>query len=107
MDMRANYEGGPNEKRSGHPTTENIPNWVERWAERDGFGAKDKTSGTLCTGDQEVQTSTWKDTVVHYRYSNFAHAWMSERGDKDTTTTTCAEADATRVILKWFGTWTL
>lgn len=106
-DKRANYHGGPNEKRAGHPATEDIPAWVEKWAERDGFSAADKKSGTLCKGNKEVQTFMWKDTVVHYLYSNFAHAWMSEDGDKDTETQTCAEADATRVILKWFAKWRL
>lgn len=48
----------------------------------------------------------WGNTLQHYTYANMGHTWMSEFGNQDSETQrTCAEADATRVILDWFGKW--
>lgn len=49
----------------------------------------------------------WGNTVVHYNVSNLGHDWPSSFPNLGTDKTTCGEADATRVILNWFGKWRL
>lgn len=105
QDNRIAYEGGPNHR--GTDNTTNIPDYVNAWAKRDGFDPNANKTGELCSGDKKVTTFKWDETVEHYAYANMLHDWPSEFGNKDTTNTTCAEADATRVILDWFKKWSL
>ncbi|KAF1957539.1 alpha/beta-hydrolase [Byssothecium circinans] len=97
------YHGGLNKRRNANST--DIPAYVNAWADRDGFDEEKNETATLCGGD--VKTFKWGETVQHYRYKKFEHWWMSEFGNEDTNTTTCKEADATRVILKWIKQWSL
>jgi len=106
-DHQIEYEGGPNVHRDGEPTTVNIPEWANAWVERDGLDPNKNETGVLCKGVREVKTWNWDDTVVHYLYANMNHVWPSQFGNTDTNKTTCEEADATRVLLEWFGKWTL
>ncbi|KAF2676759.1 carbohydrate esterase family 1 protein [Lentithecium fluviatile CBS 122367] len=105
-DEQIKYEGGPNEDRD-NATTSNIPAWVNAWAERDGFVPSKNGTGSLCKGARDVKTWKWDETVVHHLYRNMGHHWPSQYGNNDTKLTTCAEADATKLILDWFGKWSL
>lgn len=82
---------------------------MDGWAARNGLEASENVTGTLCEGKKEVTTHTWGDgVVVHYLYGNMYHDWPSRWGDGDSRTlTTCVGADATRVLLEWFGGWRL
>jgi poly(3-hydroxybutyrate) depolymerase len=106
QDMQIVYGGGPNKNRNG-ATTVNVSAWVNDWAKRDGFQLSAGETGALCKQDQEVKTLRWGETVVHYLYSNMGHDWPSQFGNNDSAVTTCHDADATRVILEWFGGWSL
>ncbi|KAF2639028.1 alpha/beta-hydrolase [Massarina eburnea CBS 473.64] len=106
IDDTIKYEGGNNSRDNGNTT--NIPAYINAWAERDGLDVNANKTGTLCSGYQEVTTFKWGETLQHYRYSNFGHWWMSEFGNSDKeNVTTCKEAAATSVILKWIQQWSL
>ena len=110
-DKTIKYHGGLNTR--GNANSTDIPSYVNAWAERDGFDANKNETKELCGGS--VKVFSWngdgddeeKATVQHYRYSDFGHDWMSEFGNEDAETTTCRQADATRVILTWIQSWTL
>lgn len=104
-DNTIHYEGGLNDR--GNANTTSVPAWVNVWAERNGFDANSNTTSELCLGPRKVTTHKWNETVVHYLYKNMYHDWPSQYGNGDTSLTTCAEADGTRVILDWFRKWRL
>lgn len=114
-DGTANYTGALNSRNNGYTT--DIPSLVDAWAERDGFATNDNKTSTLCNGvkGKEVRKYSWardgKDVVVHYRYEHVGHDWMSSFFNEDTgkkeTLLTCKEAEATKLVLEWFGKWTL
>jgi poly(3-hydroxybutyrate) depolymerase len=112
-DGTANYTGGLNSRSNGY--TADVVTYVNSLAKVDGFTPSKNTTSTLCTGDQgkEVKKFTWdggKETLVHYRYENVAHDWMSATGNEDTKNAselTCMEAEATKLMLDWFKKWTL
>ena len=105
-DHQIEYEGGPNVNRDG-ATTVNVTDWVHLWVERDGLNVDQDEPGVLCEGANEVKTWKWGETVEHYLYADMGHVWPSEFGNNDTQKRTCKEADATRVLLDWFGKWSL
>lgn len=101
------YEGGINTR--GNANTTEIVEFVQGWAERNGFNADLNETERLCgEGKKKVTRYSWGNgAVVHYNVSNLGHDWPSEFGNLDTAETTCRGADATRVILEWFGRWRL
>lgn len=105
IDQTILYDGGSNKR--GDANTTSIPAWVDDWAQRDGFSVDDKVVGSLCSGEKTVATENWKDTVVHYKYANIGHDWMSADGHGGKTNATCAAADATRVVVDFFKKWSL
>jgi hypothetical protein len=58
-----------------------------------------------------VTRYSWDDVVVHYKYENLGHDWPSSFPNGDTGddegVLTCKEAEATPIILDWFGRWKL
>jgi poly(3-hydroxybutyrate) depolymerase len=110
QDKTAAYAGGLNTRSNGYTT--DVVKYVNGWAERDGFKVDAKTTSTLCgKGKKEVTKFVWGDErVVHYRYKNVGHDWMSATENLDTAglggdARTCKEAEASRVVLEWFGRW--
>jgi poly(3-hydroxybutyrate) depolymerase len=99
------YEGGINTRNSSNTT--NIPQWVDGWAERNGFDVPANETTYLCNGARQVTRYNWGDSVIHYNYSNLDHDWPSTVPHGGTNLTTCEDADATRIILRWFKKWTL
>lgn len=113
-DGTANYTGGLNSRSNGY--TVDIPTYVNYLAKADGFNPSANDTSTLCSADagREVKKFTWdgsKETIVHYRYENVAHDWMSATPNKDTKDKdyllTCKEAEATKLMLDWYAKWTL
>jgi poly(3-hydroxybutyrate) depolymerase len=104
-DNTINYTGGPNDRENANSV--NIPLWVDGWATRNGFIVDANITTALCKENRRVTRYSWSDTVVHYAYSNMFHDWPSTFPNGDTSLTTCTEADATSVILKWFKKWKL
>jgi poly(3-hydroxybutyrate) depolymerase len=111
MDSTINYTGAINSRENAY--TVNIPAYVNAWAERDGFNPDKNSTSTLCSGKKLVTKYTWDDneTVVHYKYKNLAHDWPSSFFNEDTgeknSLLTCKDAEATKLILEFFGKWTL
>ncbi|KAF1986957.1 carbohydrate esterase family 1 protein [Aulographum hederae CBS 113979] len=107
-DETISYDGNNNDSDSRGPTF-NIPTWLAEWKERDDCDRKNTTK-TLCgegTDSPEVTRYEWtcrgeKDALVHYRIDGWGHDWPSTFANNDTKKTICF--DATRVIMKWFGT---
>lgn len=100
------YAGGPNTR--GNAQTSSISSYVDDWARRDGFTVADSNVTYLCSGKMKVTRYSWDDVVIHYNYTNLDHDWPSEEPNGDTQTKlTCAEAEATSIILEWFKKWTL
>lgn len=101
------YAGGPNER--GNATSANIPAWVDVWATRDGFEPARNKTEVLCEAPRNVTRWSWgDDAVVHFKYANMYHDWPSTFPNGDSKTlTTCKEAEGTRVILDFFGKWSL
>jgi len=97
--------GGPN----GRGDNPEIRTWANAWATRDGLDANANVTEKLCEKENRVTKFSWgkNEEVVHYRVKNLGHDWPSKRPNGDTQDTTCDEADATSVILKWFGKWKL
>lgn len=104
-DDTIDYTGGPNTR--GNANSVNIPLWVDGWATRNGFKINANISIALCKKNRRVTRYSWNDTVVHYAFSNLYHDWPSTFANGDTNLTTCADADATSVILEWFKKWKL
>ncbi|ORY16082.1 Alpha/Beta hydrolase protein [Clohesyomyces aquaticus] len=104
-DNTINYTGGLNTRKNANST--DVFTWVNAWARRNGF-KNSPTVGDLCGQKaRKVTTYNWSDTVVHYNYTNLYHDWPSTFPNGDTNLTTCEDAEATKVILKWFSKWTL
>lgn len=110
QDPVANYTGGLNSRSNGY--TADVPAYVNAWAARDGLVAGRNDSRTLCGAEKgrAVTKYTWdeKESVVHLRYENVAHDWMSAVPNEDSVgegdkVLTCKEAEATKVVLEWFG----
>jgi poly(3-hydroxybutyrate) depolymerase len=99
------YNGGPNDRHNAY--TVSIPLWADEWATRNGFDVDAKNTTLLCQESNVTTRYSWNDTVVHYAVSNLYHDWPSTFANGDTNLTTCAEADATAVILEWFKKWKL
>ncbi|CAI6333401.1 unnamed protein product [Periconia digitata] len=98
------YHGGENTRHNANST--DVPEYVNAWAVRDGLDPNANVTGTLCEGDKLVTTHKWGETLLHYKYANMEHDWMSQFGNSDSEVNlTCKEADATRVILDWFKKW--
>ncbi|KAF2652333.1 carbohydrate esterase family 1 protein [Lophiostoma macrostomum CBS 122681] len=104
-DKTITYNGGPNKRHDGNST--NIPKWVDGWANRNGFNVAANETTHLCSGPRLVTRYSWGDSVIHYNYTNLYHDWPSTFPNGDTNLTTCEDAEATRVILDWFGKWSL
>jgi poly(3-hydroxybutyrate) depolymerase len=108
LDTTIPYDGGINNR--GNANSTDIIKWVHSWVKRDGFKNSANQTTSLCTDEPNklVTRYSWQDDlVVHYNMSNFKHAWPSTTGNADGSNTTCKEADATTVILKWFTKWSL
>jgi poly(3-hydroxybutyrate) depolymerase len=110
QDGTISYNGSINSRKNANST--NIPAYVNAWAKRDGFNPDKNTTSTLCSGKKLVTKYTWgNETVVHYAYKNLDHDWPSSFFNEDTgknkTLLTCKDAEATSLILDWFGKWTL
>ncbi|RMZ69723.1 carbohydrate esterase family 1 [Pyrenophora seminiperda CCB06] len=101
------YSGGNNTR--GNARTPDIFKYVQDWAKRDGLEGVVPTTSFLCSGKRKVTRYSWDDdVVVHYNYTNLQHDWPSEFANGDTEEyLTCREAEATSVILEWFGKWRL
>ncbi|KAF2823893.1 alpha/beta-hydrolase [Ophiobolus disseminans] len=106
------YAGGPNKRNNAKSIS--IVKYVDDWAKRDGFTVSENSTSTPCSGKKEVTKYAWggeKETVVHYAYKNLDHDWPSSFANKDTgddeSLLTCKKAEATSLILEWFGKWTL
>lgn len=110
-DQTIKYAGAINSRENAY--SENIPQYVNDWAQRDGFKPYTNHTTTLCSGRKLVTKYTWDDaeTVLHYKYNNLDHDWPSSFFNNDTgknkTLLTCKDAEATKLILDFFGKWTL
>ncbi|KAI4606121.1 hypothetical protein J4E80_010329 [Alternaria sp. BMP 0032] len=101
------YAGGINTR--GNANSTDVPTWVRDWVERDGLDVNANKTSYLCEGDngKKVTRYSWDDLVVHYKYENLGHDWPSSFANGDTGddegVLTCREAEATRIMLDWFG----
>lgn len=91
--------------------TVNIPRWVDYWAhQKNDFAVNANKTSYLCSGKKLVTKYSWDDVVVHYNYTNVKHDWPTDTGNGDTMESsefTCADGEATHIILQWFKKWTL
>ncbi|KAI4684269.1 hypothetical protein J4E81_009149 [Alternaria sp. BMP 2799] len=99
------YAGGINTR--GNANSTDVPTWVRDWVERDDLDVNANKTTTLCEGSKKVTRYSWDDVVVHYKYENLGHDWPSSFANGDTGdeegVLTCQDAEATRIILEWFG----
>ncbi|KAI4945884.1 hypothetical protein J4E91_007798 [Alternaria rosae] len=103
------YAGGINTR--GNANSSDVVTWVRDWVERDDLDVNANKTTSLCKGSKKVTRYSWDDVVVHYKYENLGHDWPSSFANGDTGddegVLTCKEAEATRIILEWFGGLTL
>ena len=105
------YAGGINTR--GNANSTDVTTWVDDWARRDGFDVSANKTSYLCKKEEGkmVTRYSWDDVVVHYKYENLGHDWPSSFPNGDTGddegVLTCKEAEATPIILVWFGRWKL
>jgi poly(3-hydroxybutyrate) depolymerase len=99
QDTTIAYAGGP---RNGE-CLPSIHRWVEEWSKRDGL----ETCGveTDLYGGKVKRWEYGGGKVTGYLVEGLGHAWPSVGPNSDNPNGTYF--DATPIIMKWFGRWSL